>query len=96
VSRVDLDGRRIDFRLVHEGEERVARAMKDKGLPPEGTERRFDEAVSPNGSRRRASKKADAAQARAHPSPIQALKAAAKKESGRSESGKTKSRKSRR
>jgi ribonuclease R len=96
VSRVDLDGRRIDFRLVHEGEERVARAMKDKGLPPEGAEHRFDEAVSPKGSRRRASKKAEAAQARAHPSPIQALKAAAKKEPGRPESGKSKSRKSRR
>ncbi len=95
VSRVDLDGRRIDFRLVNEGEERVARAMKDKGLPPEN-ERRFDEGVTPKGSRRRASKKAEAAQARAHPSPIQALKAAAKKDAGRPESGTGKGRKSRR
>ena len=31
VSRVDLDGRRIDFRLVREGDELLARAMKDKG-----------------------------------------------------------------
>ncbi|MBH2019187.1 ribonuclease R [Polaromonas sp.] len=33
VSRVDLDGRKIDFRLVHEGEDKaglVSRAMKDK------------------------------------------------------------------
>ncbi|MBK5205953.1 MAG: ribonuclease R [Polaromonas sp.] len=30
VSRVDLDGRKIDFRLVHEGEELLGRAMKDK------------------------------------------------------------------
>jgi ribonuclease R len=30
VSRVDLDGRKIDFRLVREGEELVSRAMKDK------------------------------------------------------------------
>jgi ribonuclease R len=30
VSRVDLDGRRIDFRLVREGEELTNRAMKDK------------------------------------------------------------------
>ena len=30
VSRVDLDGRKIDFRLVHEGEDLMARAMKDK------------------------------------------------------------------
>ena len=33
VSRVDLDGRKIDFRLVREGEELVGRAMKDKGVP---------------------------------------------------------------
>ncbi len=33
VSRVDLDGRKIDFRLVHEGEDKaglLGRAMKDK------------------------------------------------------------------
>ncbi|WP_041389777.1 ribonuclease R [Polaromonas sp. JS666] len=30
VSRVDLDGRKIDFRLVHEGEALLGRAMKDK------------------------------------------------------------------
>jgi ribonuclease R len=34
VSRVDLDGRKIDFRLVREGEELLARAMKDKGAAP--------------------------------------------------------------
>ncbi len=32
VSRVDLDGRRIDFRLVREGEALTTRALKDKGL----------------------------------------------------------------
>ena len=32
VSRVDLDGRKIDFRLVREGEELLDRAMKDKGV----------------------------------------------------------------
>ena len=31
VSRVDLDGRKIDFRLVPKGEDLLARAMKDKG-----------------------------------------------------------------
>ena len=31
VSRVDLDGRRIDFRLVNEGEEQGARPARDKG-----------------------------------------------------------------
>ncbi|WP_415205575.1 ribonuclease R [Pseudorhodoferax sp.] len=33
VSRVDLDGRKIDFRLIREGEELLARAMKEKGVP---------------------------------------------------------------
>ncbi len=36
VSRVDLDGRKIDFRLIREGEDFVSRPMKDKGLPREG------------------------------------------------------------
>ena len=35
VSRVDLDGRKIDFRLVREGEELLSRAMKEKGAPRE-------------------------------------------------------------
>ncbi len=35
VSRVDLDGRRIDFRLIQEGAGLVARAMKDKGATRE-------------------------------------------------------------
>ena len=33
VSRVDLDGRKIDFRLVRE-DEFMARAMKEKGVAP--------------------------------------------------------------
>jgi len=36
VSRVDLDGRRIDFRLVHEGEDLLTRSLKDKGVLREG------------------------------------------------------------
>ncbi len=35
VSRVDLDGRRIDFRLLQEGEEPVLRSVRDKGLANE-------------------------------------------------------------
>jgi ribonuclease R len=31
VSKVDLDGRKIDFRLVPKGDDLLARAMKDKG-----------------------------------------------------------------
>jgi ribonuclease R len=36
VSRVDLDGRRIDFRLVQDSEELLPRALKDKGVAREG------------------------------------------------------------
>jgi ribonuclease R len=32
VSRVDLDGRKIDFRLVHDGGELPSRAVRDKGI----------------------------------------------------------------
>jgi len=32
VSRVDLDGRKIDFRLLQDGEALLSRAMADKGL----------------------------------------------------------------
>ena len=32
VSRVDLDGRKIDFRLVREGEELFKGALRDKGV----------------------------------------------------------------
>ena len=32
VSRVDLDGRKIDFRLMQEGDALVSRAMADKGI----------------------------------------------------------------
>ncbi|RYF75529.1 MAG: ribonuclease R [Comamonadaceae bacterium] len=36
VSRVDLDGRKIDFRLVREGDDLVSRAMREKGVPAAG------------------------------------------------------------
>jgi ribonuclease R len=42
VSRVDLDGRKIDFRLIREGQEIVSRAMKDKGFEREDHGHRKD------------------------------------------------------
>jgi ribonuclease R len=67
VSRVDLDGRRIDFRLVREDEElMLARAMKDKGVA-EGTR------APAKAGRKGAAKKA------VPKSPLQAVKGAAKK-----------------
>lgn len=77
VSRVDLDGRRIDFRLVREGEELTSRALRDKGLTS-------DEADEGTGTPRKASlkraarSKASDTSRRALPSPIQALKASVK------------------
>ena len=79
VSRVDLDGRKIDFRLVREGEELLARAMKDKGLPSGPV--RAPAGVPAKSSVKRAAKKAASAQPA---SPIHALKAAVKKAASKS------------
>jgi ribonuclease R len=83
VSRVDLDGRKIDFRLVREGDELLARAMKDKGVPAGGRE-----GVPAKSSTKRAAKKAAGKAAK---SPLEAVKAVAKKAAA-----KTKARKPRR
>ncbi len=84
VSRVDLDGRKIDFRLVRDNDDPVVqRAMKDKGAST---------GVPTKASVKRASRgKSDSKADRAPKSPIQALKAAVKKAVA-----KNKSRKSRR
>lgn len=88
VSRVDLDGRKIDFRLINEGEALLAvtnRAMKDKTgghtgeLPAqergENRQNRSTGKARPNRSERTTG--------RSLPSPIQALKAAVKKAAGK-------------
>ena len=80
VSRVDLDGRKIDFRLVREGEELMSRALKDKGVVGGSG------GVPIKSSSKRAAKKAQAEA----PSTMHGLKAAVKK------AVKVKSRKSRR
>lgn len=73
VSRVDLDGRKIDFRLVREGED--LRAVARDGAGRAGTE-----GVPVKASvKKRAARKDSAAQERAPSSPIQALKAGVKK-----------------
>ena len=70
VSRVDLDGRKIDFRLVHPGDDLVLRAMRDKGLsaPAEGGR-----------DKKRGAQDRRLADAERNRSPIQALKASVKK-----------------
>jgi ribonuclease R len=84
VSRVDLDGRKIDFRLVREGEEFMARALKEKGVGGG----RGEGAPIKASTKRGAAKKAAGKAAK---SPVQAAKATAKKAAS-----KTKARKPRR
>jgi len=69
VSRVDLDGRKIDFRLVHPGEDLMPRAMRDKGVGGDAPVR--------GASKARPDKRM--ATAERQRSPIQALKASVKK-----------------
>jgi ribonuclease R len=85
VSRVDLDGRKIDFRLVREGEELLARGAKDKGdrgAPP-----------AAKASAKRSGRKSTTEPGERERSPIQALKASVKKAAAKT---KGKARKSRR
>jgi ribonuclease R len=70
VSRVDLDGRKIDFRLVHPGDDLVPRAMRDKGVLTQGDEGR---------GKKRGGADRRLAEAERNRSPIQALKASVKK-----------------
>ena len=76
VSRVDLDGRRIDFRLVHEGQDLLAQSGKSSDESHErkaGKQRRRDEPAQA------APGKARAALLSPLSSPLQSLKAAVKK-----------------
>ena len=60
VSRVDLDGRRIDFRLMPDEAGQLARAPKDREAVREGPEQRFlDDSTLIPGMGRRNQKKAD-------------------------------------
>ena len=93
VSRVDLDGRKIDFRLVREGEELISRAMKDKTggrsaeLPEQeralprtaGDKRSSEKRTGKRGESRAGARGGSSSDSRAPKSPIQALKAAVKK-----------------
>jgi len=88
VSRVDLDGRKIDFRLVHPGDDLMPRAMRDKGVAapsdvPPGKNRHGQV----KGDRAADRRMADAERNR---SPIQALKASVKKAAAKKPSAKKK------
>ena len=88
VSRVDLDGRKIDFRLVKPGDDLMPRAMRDKaGQQAQTSDRGKDR----KDKGRAASKPQPGELAR---SPIQAIKASVKKATDRKK-GKEKSKASR-
>ncbi len=74
VSRVDLDGRKIDFRLVQPGGDVQVRAMRDKGVVPADALPRTKGRSKPD--RRAGAGMEPAERAR---SPIQALKSSVKK-----------------
>jgi ribonuclease R len=76
VSRVDLDGRRIDFRLVQEGAGLVARAMKDKGLARESEGRFAKQEVAKGLPPKRGQRKISEPMANAAHSPPSGAKAA--------------------
>ena len=78
VSRVDLDGRRIDFRLIHEAEKLTSRAMKDKGLVREGRGASAANGAPDRSPVKRATRKIAEPLARAPKSPIQSAKAGAR------------------
>jgi len=88
VSRVDLDGRKIDFRLVHPGDDLMPRAMRDKGVAVPSDvlpgKKRHGQAKGDRAADRRM---ADAERNR---SPIQALKASVKKAAAKKPSAKKK------
>jgi ribonuclease R len=87
VSRVDLDGRKIDFRLVREGEDPLVRAaMKDKGVGRERERGGGGEGMPQKSSAKRAARKAPGSDERAPRSPIQALKSAVKNAAGKKKS----------
>jgi ribonuclease R len=71
VSRVDLDGRRIDFRLVRDGEALLGRDRQE-GLPTKAADKR-------SAKKAKADTRGLPASSRDLPSPIQALKASVKK-----------------
>jgi len=89
VSRVDLDGRKIDFRMVHEGEEAalVARAKRDKAGLEKGSGPVAELAAVKEADRAvKAATKArknTAAGKKSAPHPVRAAKSAARQSAGK-------------
>jgi ribonuclease R len=88
VSRVDLDGRKIDFRLVRDPLDAHLRGrdkdkpLRDKDKPARKGSRDATEQDRPDAHRHASDKPAGSRKGVASQSPIQALKAAVKKATG--------------
>jgi ribonuclease R len=79
VSRVDLDGRRIDFRLMRDGEPALIRNHKDKGMFADEDLQDGLEKSAPNGFSKRNGRRGTSDSVRAPKSPIHVLKDVVKK-----------------
>ena len=61
VSRVDLDGRKIDFRLIRDGDDLPVRALKDKGVSSrDGGSRALGDAGAGGAPQKKAARKSGA------------------------------------
>ena len=93
VSRVDLDGRKIDFRMVREGEDDASllRSKRDKANATAASElahvKETDRAVK--AVTKKKAQKARGAGAGGATHPVRAAKAAARKSGGRASGGKS-------
>jgi ribonuclease R len=79
VSRVDLDGRRIDFRLMRDGEPALIRNHKDKGMFADEDLQDGLEKSAPTGFSKRNGRRGTSDSVRAPKSPIHVLKDVVKK-----------------
>jgi ribonuclease R len=80
VSRVDLDGRRIDFRLVSGNDDLVLRAMRDKTGVPAAPE---NHSPSTRGGKARRNRAEGAPQGRQAKAPTNEVKSAVRKAAGK-------------
>ncbi len=84
VSRVDLDGRRIDFRLVNDSDDLVLRAMRDKtGMSPV----QDNQAPPARAGKSRRSRSEGIPQARHEQPPSMDVKAAVRKAASKKDKG---------
>ena len=83
VSRVDLDGRRIDFRLIHEADKLTSRAMKDKGVSSDRRSNSVNGAKPDQVPLKRGTRKIAEPLARTPRSPLESVRTVARQAAGK-------------